>query len=339
VWFSIRNSRMPENIPAVTLASASKEALTEGTQVVRLSAGPLRAAVVPRMGGELSSFVVTWQGQPIETLYRALDYGPTPSQWTGRAPLLWPQPGKCRLPGEKMSIVNDDEIGAWQCEGRRFEMPGHGIVRDLPWTLCGYGAECNIARATVEIGDNETTRRYFPFAFRLSCTYRLTAQSLVLEYRVVNLEARRNFWFAIGNHISFNLPFIDAGSFENCVIYSPNGLQYPIGADAFISGKPVRVGFERWTPVLGPCSLRHDVGWLPCRKRLRRAPRYGVCRHAHATTSHQGALARFGFALCLLGRTGAPLLLSRTLGGRTGQPEQPHGHSRARSERGIRVGE
>lgn len=218
---------------------------------MRLSAGSLQAAIVPRKGGELSSFVVRWRGQPVETLYRALVYGPTPSQWTGRAPLLWPQPGRCRAPLRDSGLF-DEDVGAWEYEGTCFPMPVHGIVRDLPWSLRECVTEQDYARAVVDLSDDETTRRCFPFAFHLSCTYRLSPRSLVLEYRVENREARKSFWFAIGNHVTFNMPFSVAGRFEECSVYSPCTLQYPIGGDAFINGAPRELSLSKGRRLSDP---------------------------------------------------------------------------------------
>jgi len=212
------------------------------SDAVELSAPGRTAVVVPAAGGELSSFRVEWQGQSTETIYRALNYTDRdlpPSRWTGRAPLLWPQPGRCRMPGEKVSVTAAGEIGSWLLDGLRLDMPVHGFVRGLAWSLEAHGADAHSAWATVALTDNEITRSYFPFAFRLECTYRLDAHSLRLRYRVTNRESRRPFWFGIGNHISFCLPFTTAGAYEDCFIYSPTRMQMEVGPDAFLTGSVI----------------------------------------------------------------------------------------------------
>jgi len=230
-------------------------------QVVRLLAPGRSAAVAPAAGGELSSFIVEWKGRPVETIFRALDYGDTglpPSNWTGRAPLLWPQPGRCRAPGEKVRITPQGEIGSWMVEGRRLDMPGHGFVRHRPWRLEDHGADERGAWATVSLGDDEVSRPYFPFAFKLECTYKLDAHSARLRYRVTNREKRLGFWFGIGNHISFRLPFTAAGAYEDCVVYSPTRQQMAVAPDAFLTGGTMDKDLSRGRKLSDP-TLRDTM--------------------------------------------------------------------------------
>ena len=206
-------------------------------EALELTAPAMTAGIVPAVGGELSSLRVTWQGRELETIYRAWDYGPSPSSWTGRAPLLWPQPGRCRLSGETARVDEDGrEIGSWSVDGKRLEIPGHGFVRDQEWTLEGHGVDDDGAWAEVAITDNEISRPYFPFAFRLACRYVLDARSLRLRYTIRNDDAEGTFPCGFGNHITFKMPLTDAGEYEDCIIYSPTDRQMEVAPDAFLTG-------------------------------------------------------------------------------------------------------
>ncbi len=232
----------------------------QSVEVVEMAGPEMTAGIVPAVGGELSSLRVIWQGSELETIYRAFDYSPL-SSWTGRAPLLWPQPGRCRLPGETTRRdENDREIGTWSVDGKRLGIPGHGFVRDQEWTLEGHGVDDDGAWAEVAITDNEISRPYFPFAFRLTCRYILDARSLRLRYTIRNNDAEGTFPCGFGNHISFKMPLTDAGEYDDCIIYSPTDRQMEVAPDAFLTGGIIAKDMARGRKMSDPTMRDTMIG-------------------------------------------------------------------------------
>lgn len=110
-----------------------------------ISAGGVTASI-KAVGAELCSLKTT---AGLELLWQA---GPA---WPRHAPWLFPIVGR----------LKDDQL---RHRGRTYPMTQHGFARDLRFTWLERTAESCVLRLT----DDETTRARYPFAFRLTLTYR-----------------------------------------------------------------------------------------------------------------------------------------------------------------------
>ncbi|MDU0961160.1 MAG: aldose 1-epimerase family protein, partial [Bradyrhizobium sp.] len=124
-----------------------------------ISAGGVTASI-KAVGAELCSLKTT---AGLELLWQA---GPA---WPRHAPWLFPIVGR----------LKDDQL---RHRGRTYPMTQHGFARDLRFTWLERTAESCVLRLT----DDETTRARYPFAFRLTLTYRITADRLDMAVEIAN---------------------------------------------------------------------------------------------------------------------------------------------------------
>src|SRR5690606_25970002 len=110
------------------------------------------------------------------------------------------------------------ERGRYTLDGKTYEMPGHGFVRDMAWTLDETGSTANRAFAVLSLEDTDETRALYPFGYRLVVEYALSDGAVTLDYAVIAKPGNeRAMPFSIGNHITFNTPLVpggDAGAVE-----------------------------------------------------------------------------------------------------------------------------
>ena len=206
-------------------AEASRRVTVGGvaSEVVDLVGPRIRAAIVPQAGGEVGSLQVRSGGTWVEVLHRALDYGDPGAQWRGRAPLQWPAVGRnCVAEELEADLAPEDlTMGSWRCEGERYPMPILGFAQHMPFELLGAQATGECAWTEVRTSATDYSRLFYPFEFALTCRHGLEENALRCRYTVHNMERERALPFSIGNHITFHLPFTEAGTFEECVLASP----------------------------------------------------------------------------------------------------------------------
>ncbi len=190
--------------------------------ILRDSVRGAEAAVTPSEGGELSSYKVTFQGKTTELLYHARDY--TSPGFKGKAPLLWPAVGP-QYPLDKLpKVVCGD--GSYSVDGKSYPMPCHGFAKSLPWKEVSRSADKQSARVTLELTDSDSTRRYYPFAFKVDVVYELSNGQLTLNYHVIsNASNKGTMPFSIGNHIAFKLPFVEGTDPGLMTLETPNTTQ------------------------------------------------------------------------------------------------------------------
>ena len=160
-------------------------------------------AVAPSEGGELSSFKVTRNGQMVELIYNARNYG-APG-FHGRGPILWPAVGAQypvgTIPKESCGM------GTYPVMGKTYPMPCHGFAKEMPFKEISRSADARGARVTVELTDSEATRKYYPFAFHLDAVYELADGHLTVDYIVKSDQSNPEpMPFSTGNHLGFNIP-------------------------------------------------------------------------------------------------------------------------------------
>jgi galactose mutarotase-like enzyme len=150
---------------------------------IRLECGGASAAISTR-GAE----PVAWSVAGRDLLWTG-----DPAYWARVSPVLFPTVGRVR-------------DGLLHVDGAAYPMDIHGFAPQSEFSV----AERSGDAARFVLGDDEETRRRYPFAFRLEITYRLTEDALSTEFRVAN-PGDRPLPFALGFHPGFRWPFGEGG--------------------------------------------------------------------------------------------------------------------------------
>lgn len=200
-------------------------------------------AVAPNQGGELSSFKVTWNGQPIELLYNARNYASPPGVFPGRAPLLWPVVGAQypvgTIPKESCGM------GSYTVRGKSYAMPCHGFAKDMSWKETDRTTDAHGARVTVELRDSEVTRKFYPFAFHLDATYELADGHLTVDYVIKSGESNTlPMPFSIGNHLAFKIPLVKSSDATQVKFATQNTVQMSRNAAGVLNGESKPRSFD-----------------------------------------------------------------------------------------------
>lgn len=244
-------------------------AIDGSTGLVRLSdenAG-LQASVAPARGAELSSLRYRFQGDWVETLYRANEFTEPDHGWRGRAPALWPAVGRNFTEEhlQELQRTGDyDGICTYVQDEKTWEIPRHGFAMHMPWELQSHTADSSGATVVCALGSNEETRGQYPFDFDLSVRFLLADGVLRMTYRIDSHS--HGLPFSIGNHLSFRLPFGRGGRFEDVLIWGPIEKQQETTEAGLFSGRELeldlcrgaRLGWERLhNGVFGPVPPDH----------------------------------------------------------------------------------
>lgn len=118
--------------------------------------------------------------------------------WSGRAPVLFPICG---------SLRGDEAVCA---DGRKIQMPRHGIVRKKEFSCRKQEAD----RIEFSIESDEGMYQQYPWRFCLSVSYVLRGSQIVTEYTVENRDNTKMPFF-IGAHPGFNCPLYPQESYED----------------------------------------------------------------------------------------------------------------------------
>jgi len=195
--------------------------MTETPALIRLETdcGRLSAVVAPEHGAELCGLEWEQDGKHHELLYRGQDFSPT-TGWTGRAPILWPAIGRTFAPG---SMPTAETFRAaplgWTVDDASYPMPMHGFARALPWAVEGRTS----TRLLLVLSDNDQTRVFYPFGFRLTLDVQIENEALILVHRVeASSSNTADMPFVLGNHATFNTPLIPETSLVDTRV-SSNG--------------------------------------------------------------------------------------------------------------------
>jgi Galactose mutarotase and related enzymes len=230
---------------------ADEDAMGPGSPrvvVLRDSIAGAEAAVAPSEGADLSSLKITYDGQQIELLYNARNYALPPGAFTGRGPVLWPAVG-AQFP---VGTVPKEScgMGSYLVARVTYPMPCHGFAKSLPWKEVVRKADQRSARVTLQLRDSDATRKYYPFAFHLDATFELREGLLTVTY-IVESDAgnKAPMPFAIGNHLSFNVPLVKGGDASAMKFETPSGLQMLRNAAGTLSGESNPRSFSPSVPL------------------------------------------------------------------------------------------
>lgn len=147
------------------------------------------SAAISPLGAELRSFYDKVEDR--EIMWQA-----DPAVWGGCAPILFPIVGKLR-------------DGRTRIDGREYEIPKHGLVRQREAALIDQGSD----HVTFAFESDEETLKHYPFPFVLEVEFRLDFQSLDVLYRVKN-TGPETMLFTIGSHPAFALD-LERGRLED----------------------------------------------------------------------------------------------------------------------------
>lgn len=129
-------------------------------------------------GAELSSIInkkenkeMLWQGDP--------------EYWGRKSPVLFPVVGKYKK-------------GKTTYEGEEYSLGQHGFARDMEFVI----AEKTSNKLTFILESNNKTLEVYPFNFRLTCTFQLVDNKIVVGWEVQNTDNKK-IYFSIGAHPAF----------------------------------------------------------------------------------------------------------------------------------------
>lgn len=134
--------------------------------------GGVLTSICDKDGGEY-----LWQGDP--------------KYWPNQAPNLFPICGSIR--GDEAKLAN----------GKTTKMGRHGFIRPMEFTAEVVEAD----RVTLTLCDTPETLEMYPFAFKLSVTYRVSGKNLTVSYQVDNKSAE-DMPFFLGGHPAFQWPLV-----------------------------------------------------------------------------------------------------------------------------------
>ncbi|MBD2136947.1 aldose epimerase [Anabaena sp. FACHB-1237] len=127
--------------------------------------------VVPERGG----IITRWQIQGQEILYLDSERFTNPElSIRGGIPILFPICGN--LPDNNYTY-----------NGQQYQLKQHGFARDLPWQVTTQTTQDKVS-LTVVLQSNEITRAVYPFDFKLSFTYTLQGNYLIIDQDYQNLS-------------------------------------------------------------------------------------------------------------------------------------------------------
>lgn len=141
-------------------------------------------------GAELSSLLNKDNG--IEYMWQA-----DPAIWARHAPVLFPIVG----------ALKDDQ---YTYQGKTYHMTRHGFARDLDFTVAKQSADA----VDLVLTDSAATHEKYPFAFKLTLSYKLDDHDISVRYTVEN-PADETMYFSIGAHPAFNMPLDPDAQFED----------------------------------------------------------------------------------------------------------------------------
>ena len=110
--------------------------------------------------------------------------------WPHSSMLLFPNPG--RIANGRTIIGN-----------KVYPANMHGFADNMPFAP----VEQSETKLVLELKDNEDTRKYYPYAFRLQVEFVLEADMLIQKFRVIN-DDDKPVYYCLGAHPGFYCPLV-----------------------------------------------------------------------------------------------------------------------------------
>lgn len=124
-------------------------------------------------------------------------WGGDPSIWADTAPFLFP-------------VVARQLHDRYTLDGETYTMPMHGFAKDSEFTVL----EQTNTSLTLLLTENETTRKWYPFSFRLTATFTLEGSKLQIVHTVTN-TGKRDMPFSLGEHPGYRIPMLEGECMED----------------------------------------------------------------------------------------------------------------------------
>lgn len=145
-----------------------------------------------------------------------------PAVWGHTAPVLFPV--LCTLKGNR-----------YRLDGQTYSMAKHGFVRGKVFTV----ESATDQSATLLYTHNDETLAVYPFAFELRVMVTLSGNSVIVEYRVNNLNDR-TMYFSVGAHEAYSTP---EGVEDYDIIFAqPEDLETVLLKDGLLQKETLTVG-------------------------------------------------------------------------------------------------
>lgn len=120
-----------------------------------------------------------------------------PAFWNKKSPVLFP-------------IVGTLKENTYYYNGQPYHLTRHGFARDRDFELNSSNPDA----LTMTLRSDDRTKELFPFDFELDIHYSLNANTLAVEYVVVN-KGTDNMYFSIGGHPAFKLPLEEGLAYDD----------------------------------------------------------------------------------------------------------------------------
>lgn len=180
-----------------------------------------RAGVVPQLGFNCFSWQVLWQGKHRDLIWSDPAFLNGTERPTGSGiPVLFPFPGR---------IAGTDVV--WEGTTYRLEAGDgqgnaiHGFVFDRPWRAEKLGPN-EVAGTFQASVDGPELLKAWPADFRITVTYRVSANTLVMETRIENPDDKTLPW-GLGIHPYFALP-LTGDDADQCMVRLPVQRQWEL---------------------------------------------------------------------------------------------------------------
>ncbi len=152
-------------------------------QTITAADGVSQFSVVPQLGGKGISLVMPYKGNTRELLYLPDDYWELEDKaWKGGWPFCFPICGR--------TTCNT--------------LPMHGFAAQMHWRVIEKSSD----KITLQLSDTVETRKVYPYAFRLTLSYEITAGQLTCLQTCENLSDEP-MWYYAGFHPYFLTPLQD----------------------------------------------------------------------------------------------------------------------------------
>lgn len=167
-------------------------------------------------GAELHS--ITGKDENTEFLWNG-----NPEYWKYHAPHLFPIIGK---------LINSK----YRVDGNVYELPSHGIARISEFEFLSQTEDS----VTFELKYNDESLKIYPYKFSLQVKYTLEDNSVITEYKVINLD-NKDICFSVGGHPAFMCPIDSNDSLEDCYLE----FEKKENASAMLINKDVYISYDR----------------------------------------------------------------------------------------------
>jgi len=140
--------------------------------------GSSSAMFIPGRGGILASLVLPGKQGARELLFQH-DYFADKElpDLPGGMPFLFPICGR---------LQRLDQENMYQYDGQIFSMEKHGFAWREAWSVSSLTDET----LTLELKDNERTKKMYPFSFRVELIYQIHRSCLICQHRIYNTDSK-----------------------------------------------------------------------------------------------------------------------------------------------------